>query len=397
MTRIENRYIGVMRGLDVLARSSFGVEVIDHDYAPDHDPQFHSSKSLVGYQRELDRLYDEIPDEAKDWEFMRRNIESTDAVITAIPLDIAPGGASLIPLPEYVELTMGVRPEIIPEKTLRKQKSQAAKALGRLGYDYEPDAREEFHSEYAIPGEQMRQKVLELADISREDLLQAAGSEALSGAEEPLIKPVESSDTWQGYFGTDEKRNFKIEMNTNPLLNLSETEERVALVHERAHALSSATSKQRIDSGELSPAAGLVLCASPMYFQEEVIARAVEEYMLRNQNDDFAEYVRLNNKYKGSVGHNMILMANSGYNTSEVVEYASERLPMEKRAKIQQDVQMYTKKLVYKTVFAVDSKAIELGQEIAALPDERRQAVIASLCQGPLNMSDLISSIRSPK
>jgi hypothetical protein len=393
---IENRYMGLMRGLDSFSRDKFDVEIIDHDYAPDHDPELQPYYSLIDYRRELDKLYGEIPDDARSAEAMRRNIESTDLVIDTIPGSVVPGGSSNMAFPDYVERAMSVRPEMVPEKHLRKQKREVAKAAGRLGYRYMPKDREAFNNEHAIPAEQMGNKILELAGVSRNDLVAAASNQALEDIEEPRIEPVNEEGTWQGFFGTDNKK-LVIQINKNPLIKNSGLGVRAALLHERAHALSAGVSKLRVATGELSPAMGFLLCSSPMYFQEEVIARAAEEYMLAAQEDGFAKYLYKSVEYENDVGNNMILMANTGYGEEEVIEYGLSHLPYEEPDKIKQDVQMYTKKLVYKTVFAIDSKAIELGREIAAMPDEQRYGVIGKLCQKPLGVNELVSTIKLPQ
>jgi hypothetical protein len=387
----ENRYMGLMRGLDELSRQPFDAEIIDHDYAPDHDSAFISRRSLSGFKREFDKLYDEIPDSTGNTDFMRRNIESAGTVVDVMCGRLAIGED--LDLPDFVERTMCVRPKMTPEKTLRKQKKQVAEAISNLGFRYEPQERESFDKTFAMSTKQIAGKVVELAEVTRNDLAETAGDQALEGIEAPAIKPVNDPDTWLGYFGTEDKRLF-IKMNTNPLLQISELEERVALVHERAHAMSAGTSKLRIATGELSPAAGFLPYFSPAYFQEETIARAAEEYILSRQSGDLARYLYKKTGYENAVRANIILKANDKQNTDDVLEYGVDKLPYDKPEKIEKFVEMVTKKLVYKTVFLVDSQAIRLGREIAAMPDKRRHSVIATLCQGPLGISEFVGAVR---
>lgn len=51
---------------------------------------------------------------------------------------------------------------------------------------------------------------------------------------------------------------------------------------------------------------------------------------------------------------------------------------------------MITKNLIFKTVFAVDSKAMELGDRIAAMPDTERHSVLARLCAEPVDTDELL-------
>lgn len=390
----ENRYMELMRGLDTFSRDSFDVEVVDHDFAPDHEPTQQPPQSLEGYRRELDRLYGDITDDTAGARFMRRNIESADIALQAVAGRLP---EELSSFPDYVEQVMGVRPEMATEEEISEHSKATAQAVSRLGYDYEAEQREAFHSNFAIKSEEMTGKVMELAGVSRDDLVKAVGQEALVGVEEPYIEVVEDKYTWQGYFGTDENKQFMIKMNANPLLKISETEERVALVHERAHGLSSATSKARILAGELSPVIGIVPCFSPVYFQEEVIARSVENHMLYNQSDPRADFVLKSNRYSNIVAHNMILMANDGFAEDEVTAYGQNHLPFEDPEKVKNSAEMFARKLVYKTVFSIDTEAIRLGQTIGSLPGGERESLIINLCEKPADPYTLIDSSATDK
>lgn len=388
---IENRYMGLMRGLDHFTRDRFAVEIKDHDYAPGHDVSLPQHHSLVGFQRELNKLYDDVDGHVMNSEAIRRNIESTSHVIDAIPYALTSDGVGKTDFPDYVERVMGIRPEEIPEEELSEQREEVAGALAELGFEYSDEDREKFHNEYAVPAKQLESTVLRLAGVTRDDIIEAAGSQALYGIEEPKINTVNVSDTWQGYFGTEDKK-FFIDININPILRINELEERVVLDHERGHALSAATSKLRIASGELSPAMGMLLCQSPVYSQEEVIARAIERYTLGEQPGDLAGYLYPAMRYENNVGTNMILKANTGMDAKEVFDYGRERLPFEEPEKTRKFVEMITKNLVFKTVFAVDSVAMEAGERIAALSDTERRTELTRLCAGPVDIDELLDS-----
>lgn len=229
---IENRYMGLMRSLDGFTRDKFGIEIIDHDYAPDHDNGLPGYHSLVGFQRELGKLHDDVDGRVMNPEAIRRNIESTSNVIYALPYAVTENSIGDLSLPDYAQKTMGIKPEEISESELAEQREEVEQAAAKLGYEYKEEERERFHAEHSVPAEQLESTVLKLAKVTCDDLIEAAGEKALEDIEEPEVNTVNVADTWEGYFGAKDKK-FSIDINTNPIIRISELGERLVLDHER--------------------------------------------------------------------------------------------------------------------------------------------------------------------
>ena len=146
-----------------------------------------------------------------------------------------------------------------------------------------------------------------------------------------------------------------------------------------------------IAQGKLSPALGVLLGFSPLYFQEEVAARATEEKLLANADNTFARYVYTMMKYVNEVNNNMMIMANTGFSEEEVARYGMDHLPFDEPDKIKKNAKEYAHNLLYKTVFAVDRQALRCGRAIAALPEAKMRAMVVKLCSEPVDAQELLT------
>lgn len=388
---IANQYIGTMRELNGFSKENFDVEIIDHDFAFDH--QHESSMehhSMDGFQSELDKLHGQITDDEMDGEFLRRNIESTLIAADFISEKKVIGKDS--DYPSYVESVMEHKPEMVPEEDIRRQRKELEELVASLGYKFDPGDRDAFNLRYTIAPEEMQSAIEQMIGPGMDDIAEATGTDTLDELEQPLITVDDMHDTWQAYFGTTKDRKFEAIFNSSPMLSISRIAARAGVDHELTHWFSSATSKLKIVQGKLNPALGVVLAMSPLYFQEETAARATEEYILAKEagKDTFATYIYKYMKYSNDVSNNMRILANSGHSRREVVDYAIERLPFEKPEKLKKETDGYFDNLLYKTVFTVDTEAIRLGRRIASLPEKERQAAITRLCAGPLAVSNFL-------
>jgi hypothetical protein len=325
-----------------------------------------------------------------DADFMRRNIESAEFVVSALSGTLVIG--ENISYQDFVEQTMGIRPEMVPEDDLASQKQEMEEIVEELGYKYTRGNRSAFNQKYTIQSDQMQTVVETAAAAAKEDLIIAAGPEVIAGLEEVRVGIVKDKNTWQGYFGIDEETGeFIILANSNPKIQITPIEERIMLAHERGHWLSAAIKKAKLTAGKLSPARAMLLGFSPAYSEDEVIARTVEEHTIGRQDSLLSDYVFGKMKYVNDVGTNMKIMANSGHSAEEVVEYGREYMPFEKPSKIRKDVEMYVGNLLFKTVFGVDGEAVRRGRQIAALPDKERKAALVELCAGSVKSDELVA------
>lgn len=396
ITPIADRYLETMRGLDQFSRDNFDVEIIDHDFAPEHESLESPSGSLEGFARHIDHIIDEIPENEQDGQAMRRNLQST-----RLALDVLSGKVKIgedIDYLDYIEQTMGVRPKMTPETakdgpdSLEEQRQSIEKLVEGLGYSYTPQDRDAFNSAFAIHPDAMQSTVESMVAPSKEHLASLVGSALLKGLDNIDVEVIQHPSMWQAYFGTTERRKFIAQFNANPVLTFSALEEHEAVVHELAHGVSSTHKQELIDEGKLSPAMGILPVFSPAYFQDEVGARAAEESLLAKDLSPFAEYVLKATKYKVDVNTNMMIMANSGSSVEEVAEYGISHMPFDNPDKFKTDANDYAENLVYRTVFAVDSEAVRAGRRIAALPEDERRASLIKLFSGPVETSELLAA-----
>ena len=392
-----NRYLGTMRGLDQFTRSVFDVPVIDHDFAPEHQPYESTPGSLLGFSKQLYNLTEEIPDDELNGDVMRRNLLSANFVIGVLSQKYIIG--ENIDHLDYVERVTDVRPSMVPETSgeegvdsLESQRKEIESLVASMGYQYDPKDRDRFNNDHSIPAEEMQATVEGLINPAKEFLAPIVGTALMKGLDKVKIEVIESKDTWQAYFGTKERGEFLAQFNSNPYLKYSSLDELAAIVHELTHGVSSTNKQQRIAQGELSPGLGLPLGFSPSYFQEEVAARAVEESLLASQSGTSAEYVYKMMKYRNDVNNNMLIMANSGSSEAEVAEYGMDHMPFEEPGKIKRDAELYVHNLLYKTVFAVDGEALRAGRRIAALPEKAMRSTVVKLCSEPVETAELLAA-----
>lgn len=395
----ENMYLGRMRELDSFARNEFDIQIIDQDFAPEHTTQPSKPDSLQGFDNELERLQGQIdsdtPERSDD--LMLRNLASARAVIGVLAGETVIGKS--MSYEDFVESTMGLRPEKIPKRKLRRQKEEMAEIVGNLGHLYDEDERESFNDKYAFDPGGLEDEVEGLMEVMRSDVTKALGKTSLDSEEIPTIEIETDENPWQGYFGYDKEKGFYIKLNNHPKAKVSRLEEQAVLAHEGGHWASSAIKYHGIKSGELSPVVGILPVFSQAYTQDEIIARTVEAYMFDNwRNDngtwrsDLAHYLYEKFGYENNVYNNMLIQANSGTSQAEVVVDARMLMPFQEPDKIRKDTKSFSDNLIFKTVFAVDVHALRIGRRIASLPDQQRRATLGRLCVESLAAPDLLKS-----
>lgn len=392
----ENQYLGRMRELDSFARDEFDIQIIDQDFAPEHTPQANMPDSLSGFDSELKSLQEQIdsgPTGSSEG-LLLRNLESARTVIGVLAGETVIG--KTVSYEDFVEKTMGLRPEKISKRDLRRQKNEVAESISRLEagrglpFAYSEDDREDFHDEYTVGPGELEYEINGLSEVMRSDIAKTMGKTSLSGEEMPTVEAVVDENLWQGYFGYDKDQGFFIRANTHPDIKISLFEERAILAHEGGHWASSAIKRRGIQTGELSPALGILPVFSPAYTQDEIIARTVESYIFHDWNSDFATYLYKKFKYENDVYNNMLIEANSGVSLAEVSVNARMYLPFEEPDKIRKSAKLFSENLIFKTVFGVDAYTIRIGREIASLPDEERRATLKRLCTQPLSPEELL-------
>lgn len=392
ISSIENQYMGRMRELDSFVRNTVGEEqqpmqIIDHDFAPEHTPLPITPDSLTGFSNELERLQSSISGDERNADTLRQNLASARQIIGVLTGEIIIG--QTIDYADFVEKTMGLRPEKISRRDLRRQKNEITELVERLGYKYIEDDREDFNSVYTVGAGKLQEQVGAMTDIMYSDITKAMGKTSLSEEDAPRIEAVEDDDLWQGYFGYDKEKGFFIQANTHPLIRISLLEERAVLAHEGGHWVSSALKKRGIESGDLSPAIGIRPVFSPEHTQEEIIARVVESYLFSEMNSDFATYIYKKFKHINDVGNNMLINANSGKSLAEVTVDARMLTPFEEPDKTRKMAKLFSEKLLFKTVFAIDTHALRIGRGIASLPNDERKAELTKMCFQRADVKDL--------
>lgn len=391
-----NNYLETMRGLDELTRSVFGVDIIDHDFAPEHSPSASTPGSLLGFSRRINDLIEEIPDSEPNSDIMRFNLASADFVIGALSKHYVIGGD--MDYRSYVAQSMGgIRPSIVPEAiedggddSLEYQRQKIEELVECLGFRYDSADIDSFNKAHSIPADEIQETVEDAVSSAKKSIAQIVGPTLIKGLDKVEIEVIQSTDTYQGYFGTKDGE-FIAQFNANPLLKLSHLEELLVAAHELTHGVSSTNKERLIGQDDLSATLGILPSFSPMYFQEEVAARAVELRTAASQSGTFAEYIYRVMQYKIDVHNNMLIIANSGFSEEEVASYGCEHLPFDEPDKIKKDAELYRHNLLYKTVFAVDQEAMRVGRKIASFPQKAMQAFVVKLCSEPISTAELLA------
>jgi hypothetical protein len=398
MSPAASHYLGSMRALSEFTSTNFNMPIIDHDFGPDHQPADTQPGSLEGFSRDIGKQLDAMPDDEPQAIALRRNLKATRFMLDVLAGKVVIGKD--IDYPSAVETVMGVRPVFIPEtvaeggaESIEGQKQAIEQTLNQIGFDFSPDSRHAFMEKFSVPGEQLQETIEDLVGPTKEHLSQQLGHELTIGLDKVDIEVKDMSPaTWQAFFGAHEPRQFFALFNSNPLLKLTRQEEWKGVVHELTHAASSTHKEQLIAQGLLSPALGPLLIFSPAYTQEEIIARSTEVSL--PENDTVSRLASMMTNLRVDVHNNMILHANTGSSLADATKYGIDNLPFDEPDKVSSAAKEYAsddiKYLPYKTVFAVDSHVLRAGRRINSLPPAERQALLAQLCSGPVDVAALL-------
>lgn len=250
---------------------------------------------------------------------------------------------------EYIEATMGVKPEIIGEERLQAQTEIVKDLLRQNGYpEYNAETITAFRDAQKID-------ITEVPDIlksSGEVVLRNIG-DFIGEKIEPTvdIQTDEKNEYWFNWTSGDRRR-FKLTINTHPRHDQKMNRGKIQAMasHEYCHLAQMKAWQNEIDEGQLLPVLGITSVHDPEQVTLEGIAQTLHRFLPRANLSSAAEIELEMEGLRQMVYNNVHITVNTeGQYVRDVVEYVRKYLPAESASEIRKQIRERTKDPVKKT------------------------------------------------
>jgi len=325
-------------------------EIIDFDLAPNFDPQSYEigkrinlappskaeiqefARVLGDFSLEVEKLIPANKEEELQLEFLQAKLTASQLYC------LRRLNWQLNPL-QYIEYTMGIRPQEIPEEVLITQQQKVFDLYKSIGLStFNASSIKEFDLARTIDSSLIAEQ------------LQRFGSRAVNAVAGFLgqkinfdyeIVNVQVDDYWLNWADGDQKK-FRLRVNTHPRhrsrWNKGKVE--VMAVHEiGAHFAQMAVWKENIEKGRLFPVLGLTATHGPEQVTSEGIAQTLPYFVPKIELSDEAKLELELTGLRAMVYNNVHVMVNSGsVPLPTVVQYVRRFLPTESNNEIRKQV-----------------------------------------------------------
>jgi len=313
------------RGWDALERPN-GIDIIDFDLVPRVDPEPVQSRREV-----LDRLRslrEGINPTNRQEEFIKAKLNASIYYLRALM-------GEEIPYEEYVENITGIRPELIPDEDIERQRKILNEVMERVGYRPERESFEGFVSRLRIEKGEAEKEARKCEDVLIPTALKALNLEDLEFPHE--IRFVEEEDYWMGWTSTTPEGLLLLRYNVHPIHTWYQGDMEFMTLHEvGGHFVQAGLLRRGIESGEVNPIIGITTVQEPHTFVGEGTADALS-YFLPEVEEAFSPegiLAREQRMLRDYVQNNAHIWVNQGHNSEELVAYIQSYYPLSTEERI---------------------------------------------------------------
>jgi hypothetical protein len=295
-------------------------------------------------------------------------------------------GGEEVPFTEYIEATVGLTPQVVPEEEIQAHATDMNTLLQERGMRYDEGSLGQFEETMLVASAEAIERRFKAAQAATVLLAQdvvTSPDELL----EPRFESVQDAP-WSAYLTTEASGEFVMGVNTHPERRYTPGKVAELALHEYGgHYMQMAAWQRAITRGGISPAAGVTAMHSPENTQLEAVAQFMEYSLpevLPAGERWFADYHSVYRELKGAVEHNAHLMINNGTDEPTAIAYAVHRLPFESPERIASSLRVGRDNVMARACLAVYVPSLELVRPVMDLPPALRQETLRRLYAEPM-------------
>jgi hypothetical protein len=307
------------------------LEVIDFCLIPRRKGMKFTSREQV--LEKLTGLYERIEPTTPEEKFVQAELKAATYLLRALI-------GETFPFREYVEVIVGVTPQIIPEEVIQKQREMMEDRFKAVGYNPKKQSLKQFLKTITFSEKEAKQKVMQEINSYKKTLIPRV-QEILGFGDLKIdykTRPVKVKDYWRGWTSTKPDGSFLLRLNFHPNIKWRKGDAERIVIHEvDGHFVQGENIKIAISNKEINPFNGITFVHAPRTWVTEGTANAIS--YLKEVEELLSPYALLARDRSTNgiyVGNNAHIMINEGYGTDEVLKYVLDRDPFaEKKATLE--------------------------------------------------------------
>lgn len=305
------RVIKTYRGWDELEKPN-DIDIIDFDLIPKIEIERERFNSRENILKQLTELRNSTLPETPDEEFLKARLNASTYYLRALL-------GEHIPFHDYVENTMGIRPEIIPEVDIKRQKQVVDDLLSEFGVPRRKSF-EQFTSEIKLGKQDAENEARRCEEIYVSQVLEILD---FGGLEFPhQIQFVEEEAYWMGWTRSLPNGSFELRYNFHPIHQWYKGDLEFMTLHEvGGHFVHAANLKRAIGRNEMNPAIGITMVHDPHPFGGEGIADAISYFLPEIKLSPYGVLAREQRALRDYLQNNAHILINEGGNEDELTAY----------------------------------------------------------------------------
>ena len=318
---LSTEMVQIYRGWDALERGHHGPEIIDFDMASvggsiSYGCRREVLEALTGLHGKLDAA------NGGEEEFLRARLGGSIAYLRVLM-------GQQIDFPSYLRSTLGVDPEPFSSEEMENARRAAAEALAPFNLDLRIEDRERFDSQFLVNDPNTIRKGI----VGAKDLWLKRLSETGIPVPQQLLLSVQFTEVdayWSNWINGTALKGITLSINLHARKKYDRGRPLVLCLHEVCgHAVQMSLWREMIARGELNQACGVTTVHAPEAFVAEGLAQTVPDLL----SDDWTfppefKLSRALSYYNLAVLHNAHLMIYRGLPVEQILDYASDCLPL---------------------------------------------------------------------
>jgi hypothetical protein len=375
------RIVGLYRGWNALD------EVIDCDVAPrpaePNLPVYQSDDEVIAA---LEELREQVPTEAPP--LLKRKL-------SASLMYLAVKNGEEVAYEDYIETTMGMRPQMVDETELQQRAAELDARLQEYGMGWDPKYRADYqkavllHETPAVFGERVK-RAWEWA--TPKILGYVSGDIA---AVEPIL--LERDEPWRAGILTDSEGNTVLEVNTHQRHIWYPGKVGEAMAHEPSHDIQiGGIWKPAIAEGRMNQALGATTLHTPETTQLEAVALLTSIKVLGDEKSNPAyTYQALYAPYYQQVMNNVGFMINTEMtDEAGAIAYMEEHFPLGVEDDPHKAIAARRDNLASKAYLAAYGLGLSLVLPVLDMPDDKQRQVMQTLYENAFTPQEVDETIK---